>query len=198
MERVFHRRSATLVGRLSMLLLVGGYAALLSWSRPRGWWGWVLLGLALSVFIGMAVRWTRWRDERWVLTSTELRRESRRRVEVLPLEEISEVSYELSGARIPHPPRGLWLKVGRKMFYVGHRWTWLAGEWDDLVVGLAPWMVRAPRIDQPARRLLSSITGCVESLIPDGRPITEQIPVNRHPNCPNPELCDPHHPLPTQ
>lgn len=189
----FHRVSATPLGRLTSLAVLGAFAALVwvadSEKLPR----WIGLGLAALLAVSMAFNWVRWRGERWFLTPTELRRESRVRSEALPLDQLTEVTYPLSGGRVRMLPRVLWLTAGRTTFLIGHPGTWRRGEWELLLTGLAPWMVRAPRIDKPSRQLLTSITGCVSTSIPDGRPVSEQPAVNRHPHCPRPDLCNPHH-----
>ena len=189
-DQEFHKTSTTRLGRLAPFASAGVLLALAWWDRS---YRWMLVAVAVLVVLAAAVNWVRWRGERCFLSADELRRESPVRSEVLPLDQISAVEYPLSPGRIPRRPRLLWLTAPGATFLIGHPGSWRSGEWESLTTALAPWMVRAAKIDAPARRLLTSITGCVADPVPDGRPITQQPAVNRHPDCPRPDLCDPHH-----
>lgn len=137
--------------------------------------------------IAGAIAW-RQRGESISIVDGVLRHTTRGRTRSVDLQQLTRVTYELMPGKFPIPPRSLWLTGSSGGVCLGHRGSWLPGQWDELLRELAPWVVGVDR-SQPAFRLFKGVTGCVAGL-PDGRPgfVSED---RRHVNCPHPELCNP-------
>ena len=145
----------------------------------------VALGV-LALIVG-TIAW-RNRGESVCIVDGVLRRTTANRTRSVDLRDLTRVTYELMPGKFPIPPRSVWLTGTSGGVCLGHRGSWLPGQWDGLLRELAPWVAGVDR-SQPALRLFNGVTGCVAGL-PDGRPgfVAEDL---RHADCPHPELCDP-------
>jgi hypothetical protein len=181
--RTFEPSRARRIWRFAQpALWLAGCAAAVAVGQPGTA---VALGVLALIFGAMA--W-RQRGESICIVDGVLRHTTRARTRSVDLQQLTRVTYELMPGKFPIPPRSLWLTGSSGGVCVGHRGSWLPGQWDELLRELAPWVAGVDR-SQPAFRLFKGVTGCVAGL-PDGRPglVSED---RRHVDCPHPELCDP-------
>ena len=182
-ERTFEPSQARRIWRIAQpLLWLAACVAAAAADQPVPV---VVFGIA-ALIVGTAAWWQR--CESLSIEDDALRRTTGKRTTSVDLRQLSRIRYELMRGKFPIPPRSLWLTENGTEVYLGHRGSWIRGQWDDLLRELAPWAAGVDR-NQAALRLFNGVTGCLAGL-PDGRPgfVPEDL---RHADCPHPELCDP-------